>query len=123
MGFCTEDEVAEFMRQCPEFESMLTNSGTILFKFWFSVRQKEQEKRFKSRQTDPLKQWKLSPIDIASRTKWNEYTKAREDMFKHTNTLANPWTLIKSDDNKERVLMHAVFSCQSGLPRQRQENY
>ena len=100
MGFCTEDEVAEFMRQCPEFERMLVNSGTILFKFWFSIHQEEQAKRFKSRQTDPLKQWKLSPIDIASRSKWDEYTTAREAMFKHTNTRTNPWTLIRSDDKK-----------------------
>ncbi|MGI9222537.1 MAG: polyphosphate kinase 2 [Woeseiaceae bacterium] len=100
MGFCTEEQVVEFMRQCPDFERMLTNSGTILFKFWFSVRQKEQEKRFKSRQTDPLKQWKLSPIDIASRSKWDEYTEAREDMLQYTNTVSNPWTLIKSDDKR-----------------------
>ncbi len=100
MGFCSEQEAAEFMRQCPEFERMLVNSGTILFKFWFSVRQEEQAKRFKSRETDPLKQWKLSPIDIASRSKWDEYTAAREEMLEHTNTETNPWTLIKSDDKK-----------------------
>ena len=100
MGFCTEEQVAEFMRQVPEFEDMLTNSGTILYKFWFSVRQDEQERRFKSRETDPLKQWKLSKVDLASRTKWDEYTDAREDMFKHTNTASNPWILIKSDDKK-----------------------
>ncbi len=88
------------MRQCPEFERMLVNSGTILFKFWFSVREEEQAKRFKSRETDPLKQWKLSPIDIASRSKWDEYTTAREAMLKYTNTGTNPWTLIKSDDKK-----------------------
>ncbi len=97
MGFCSEEEVAEFMRQCPEFERMLVNSETILFKFWFSVRQEEQARRFISRETDPLKQWKLSPIDIASRSKWDEYTLAREAMLKHTNTKSNPWTLIKSD--------------------------
>ena len=100
MKFCTEEQVAEFMRQCPEFERMLTNSGTILFKFWFSVRQKEQDRRFESRKIDPLKQWKLSPIDVASRSKWDEYTAAREDMFRHTNSVTNPWILIKSDDKK-----------------------
>jgi polyphosphate kinase 2 len=107
MGFCTEDEVAEFLRQCPEFERMLANSNTTLFKFWFSVRQEEQEKRFTSREIDPLKQWKLSPIDVASRSKWDEYTAAREVMLKHTNTSANPWTLIKSDD-KQRARINCM---------------
>ncbi len=107
MDFCSEEEVAEFMRQCPEFERMLVNSGTILFKFWFSVRETEQAKRFKSRETDPLKQWKLSPIDIASRSKWDEYTTAREAMLKHTNTGSNPWTLIKSDD-KQRARINCM---------------
>ena len=107
MGFCSEEEVAEFMRQCPEFERMLVNSGTLLFKFWFSVRQDEQARRFKSRETDPLKQWKLSPIDVASRSKWDEYTTAREAMLKHTNTSSNPWTLIKSDD-KQRARINCM---------------
>jgi len=110
MGFCTEKQVARFMRQCPDFERMLVNSGTILFKFWFSVRQEEQARRFKSRESDPLKQWKLSPIDIASRTKWDEYTEAREDMLAHTNTSKNPWTLIKSDDKRRaRINCMRVF--------------
>jgi polyphosphate kinase 2 len=100
MKFCTEEQVTEFMRQCPEFERMLTDSETILFKFWFSVRQNEQDRRFESRKTDPLKQWKLSPIDVASRSKWDEYTAAREDMFRHTHSVTNPWILIKSDDKK-----------------------
>jgi len=107
MGFCTEEDVEVFMRQCPDFERMLVNSGTVLFKFWFSVRQKEQAKRFKSRETDPLKQWKLSPIDIASRSKWDEYTTAREAMLKNTNTETNPWTLIKSDD-KQRARINCM---------------
>ncbi len=107
MGFCNEEQVAEFMRQCPEFERMLVNSGTILIKYWFSVRQEEQAKRFKSRETDPLKQWKLSPVDIASRSKWDEYTTAREAMLKHTNTVTNPWTLIKSDD-KQRARINCM---------------
>jgi polyphosphate kinase 2 len=100
MGFCTEAQVTRFMRQCPDYERMLVNSGTILFKFWFSVRKEEQARRFKARETDPLKQWKLSPVDIASRTLWDEYTEAREDMLKFTNTEKNPWTLIKSDDKR-----------------------
>ena len=104
MGFCTDAEYHEFLRQVPEFERMLVNSGIILFKFWFSVTQKEQSRRFHSRETDPLKQWKVSPIDIASRTLWDEYTDAREAMLQHTNTADNPWTLIKSDDKKRARL-------------------
>lgn len=100
MNFTDEADVQRFLRQCPDFERMLVNSGLILFKFWFSVRQEEQERRFKARETDPLKHWKLSPIDIASREKWDEYTAARETMLKHTHTALNPWTLIKSDDKK-----------------------
>jgi polyphosphate kinase 2 len=107
MGFCSEPEAEEFMRQCPDFEEMLVNSGTILFKFWFSVRRKEQARRFKSRESDPLKQWKLSNVDIASRSKWDEYTEAREEMLKHTNTELNPWTLIKSDD-KQRARINCM---------------
>ncbi len=100
MGFCTDEQHARFMRQCPDFERMLVNSGAILFKFWFSVHKDEQARRFESRETDPLKRWKLSPIDIASRTLWDEYTEAREEMLSYTHTEKNPWTLIKSDDKR-----------------------
>jgi polyphosphate kinase 2 (PPK2 family) len=93
---------------------MLVNSGTILFKFWFSVRKEEQARRFKARETDPLKQWKLSPVDIASRTLWDEYTEAREDMLKFTNTEKNPWTLIKSDD-KRRARINCMRTFLSAL--------
>lgn len=110
MGFSTDKQVARFMRQCPDFERMLVNSGTIMFKFWFSVREEEQAKRFKARESDPLKQWKLSPIDLASRSLWDEYTEAREDMLKFTNTSKNPWTLIKSDDKRRaRINCMRVF--------------
>ncbi|HHL32164.1 MAG TPA: polyphosphate kinase 2 [Oceanospirillales bacterium] len=100
MGFCTDREYLEFMRQAPNLERMLVNSGIILFKFWFSVTQQEQLRRFHSRKFDPLKQWKLSPIDIQSLSKWNDYTEAKQSMFFHTDTGDAPWTVVKSDDKK-----------------------
>ncbi|MBI2522317.1 MAG: polyphosphate kinase 2 [Bdellovibrio sp.] len=100
MGFCSPAEHREFMRQAPVIERMLVNSGIILFKFWFSVSRKEQKRRFEERRTDPLKQWKLSPIDMASLDKWDDYTKAKEEMFFHTDTADAPWTVIRSDDKK-----------------------
>ena len=100
MGFCTEDEYEEFMRTCPEFERMLVRSGIILIKYWFSVSDTEQEKRFQSRLTDPLKRWKLSPIDIKARTKFAEYSAAREAMFAATHTEHAPWTVVDYNDQK-----------------------
>lgn len=86
MGFCTEDEYQEFLRTCPEFENMLIRDGLILLKYWFSISDKEQEKRFTARNEDPLKRWKLSPMDLASRSRWVEYSKAKDEMFRHTDT-------------------------------------
>lgn len=100
MEFCEPDQYLEFMRQTPEFERMLVRSGIRLFKFWFSVTKEEQKRRFKSREKDPLKQWKLSPIDKASLNKWEEYTEAKEAMFFNTDTADAPWTVIKSNDKK-----------------------
>ncbi|MBF0461356.1 MAG: polyphosphate kinase 2 [Magnetococcales bacterium] len=100
MGFCSEEEVREFLRAVPEFERMLVNSGIILFKFYFSVTKQEQLRRFNSRMVDPLKQWKLSPVDKESQDKWEEYTKAKEDTFFYSSTPECPWTIIKSDDKK-----------------------
>jgi polyphosphate kinase 2 len=100
MGFCTPKEHLEFLRQAPMIERMLVNSGIRLFKLWFSVSRDEQARRFKERGTDPLKQWKLSPVDTASMDKWEEYTRAKEEMFFHTDTADAPWTVIKSDDKK-----------------------
>ncbi|MBF0400114.1 MAG: polyphosphate kinase 2 [Magnetococcales bacterium] len=100
MGFCSEAEVREFLRAVPEFERMLVNSGIILFKFYFSVTKQEQLRRFNSRMVDPLKQWKLSPVDKESQDKWEEYTKAKEDTFFYSSTAECPWTIIKSDDKK-----------------------
>lgn len=100
MGFCTDNEYLEFMRQTPALERMLVNSGIILFKFWFSVSRQEQLRRFHSRKHDPVKQWKLSPIDVLSLDKWDDYTKAREAMFFYTDTADAPWIIIRSDDKK-----------------------
>jgi len=100
MGFCSDRDHLEFMRQAPVFERMLVNSDTILFKFWFSVTRQEQLRRFHSRKHDPLKQWKLSPIDVASLERWDEYTEARRSMFFNTDTADAPWTVVKSDDKK-----------------------
>ena len=104
MGFCNQNEYLEFMRQCPEVEQMLVNSNIILFKYYFSVTKKEQKRRFKSRETDPLKQWKMSPVDKAAVSMWGEYTRAKEAMFFYTDTAACPWTIIKSDDKKRARL-------------------
>jgi polyphosphate kinase 2 len=107
MGFCSDAEYLEFMRQAPEFERNLVRSGVYLIKFWFSVSRKEQRRRFKEREVHPLKQWKLSPIDLASLDKWDDYTKAKEAMFFYTDTADCPWTVIKSDD-KKRARLNAM---------------
>ncbi len=104
MGFCSSTEYLEFMRQVPDLERMLVRSGIRLFKYWFSVTHEEQERRFQSRKGDPLKQWKLSPIDELSQGKWPEYTDAKESMFFYTDTADAPWTVIKSDDKKRARL-------------------
>ncbi|MCE5972731.1 polyphosphate kinase 2 [Sinirhodobacter sp. WL0062] len=104
MGFCTPTEYLEFMRQTPELERMLVRSGIRLYKYWFSVTQTEQRARFKSRETDPLKRWKLSPIDLASLDKWDDYTEAKEAMFFYTDTADAPWTIVKSNDKKRARL-------------------
>ena len=115
MGFCTDGEYEEFMRQTPEFERTLVRSGVHLIKFWFSVSRPEQRRRFKERETHPLKQWKLSPIDLASLDKWDDYTKAKEAMFFHTDTADAPWTVIKSDC-KKRARLNALRYILHKLP-------
>lgn len=107
MGFCTPKEYLEFMRQAPEFERMLTRSGVKLFKFWFSVSREEQLRRFLSRAQDPLKQWKLSPMDLESLSRWDEYTEAKESMLFYTDTADAPWTIVRSDD-KKRARLNAI---------------
>ena len=104
MGFCEPQEYLQFMRQTPELERMLVNSGIHLFKFWFSVSREEQLRRFISRRDDPLKHWKLSPIDIQSLDRWDDYTEAKNQMFFHTHTGDAPWTIVKSDDKKRARL-------------------
>jgi polyphosphate kinase 2 len=104
MGFCSDNEYAEFMRQAPEFERQLVRSGVHVFKLWFSVSRAEQRRRFKERKTHPLKQWKLSPIDLASLDRWDDYTRAKEAMFINTDTAEAPWTVIKSDCKKRARL-------------------
>ncbi|HIP53723.1 MAG TPA: polyphosphate kinase 2 [Chromatiales bacterium] len=115
MGFCTSSEYLEFMRQTPELERMLVNSGIRLFKLWFSVTRKEQLRRFKAREKDPLKQWKLSPVDLASLDRWDDYTAAKENMFFYTHTADAPWTVIKSDD-KKRARINAMRFILYSLP-------
>lgn len=100
MQFCEPLDYLEFLRQCPNLERMLVNSGIILFKYWFSVSRTEQLRRFHRRKTDPLKQWKLSPIDLQSLGRWDDYTHAKESMFFYTDTADAPWTVVKSDDKK-----------------------
>ncbi|PID49203.1 MAG: polyphosphate kinase 2 [Proteobacteria bacterium] len=107
MGFCSDKEYDDFMRQVPEFERHLVGSGIHLVKFWFSVSRQEQRRRFEERKIHPLKQWKLSPIDLASLDKWDEYTSAKETMFFHTDTAEAPWTIIKSDC-KKRARLNAM---------------
>ena len=104
MNFCEPNEYLEFMRRTPEFERMLVRSGIRLFKYWFSVTQGEQKRRFAARETDPLKRWKLSPIDRASLDKWDDYTEAKEAMFFYTDTADAPWTVIRSNDKKRARL-------------------
>jgi polyphosphate kinase 2 len=104
MGFCKPNEYLEFMRQTPEIERMMVRSGIKLYKYWFSVTQAEQHRRFASRETDPLKRWKLSPVDKASLDKWDDYTEAKEAMFFYTDTADAPWTIIKSNDKKRARL-------------------
>ena len=115
MGFCSDAEYAEFMKQAPDFERHLVRSGVYVIKFWFSVSRQEQRRRFKEREGHPLKQWKLSPIDLASLDKWDDYTRAKEGMFFETDTADAPWTVIKSDC-KKRARLNAMRYVLHKLP-------
>ena len=115
MGFCKLNDYLRFMRQTPVIERMLSRSGIHLFKYWFSVTQKEQLRRFKSREKEPLKKWKLSPIDRESLDKWDDYTEAKEAMFFYTDTADAPWSIIKSND-KKRALLNCMKHCLYALP-------
>ncbi len=115
MGYCTEDEVWDFFRACPELERMLIRSGLILVKYWFSVSDEEQERRFRARVKDPLKQWKLSPIDLESRLRWVEYSQAKDEMFSYTDTKDSPWWVVNADD-KRRARLNVIRHLLSLVP-------
>jgi polyphosphate kinase 2 len=115
MGFCTEEEYREFLRSCPEFERMLVRSGVILLKYWFSVSDEEQERRFHKRMQDPRRRWKLSPMDLESRMKWLEYSKAKDIMFSHTDIKQAPWYVVDADD-KRRARLNCIGHVLSQIP-------
>jgi polyphosphate kinase 2 (PPK2 family) len=115
MGFATEDEVQEFFRSCPEFERMLVRSGIILVKYWFSVSDEEQERRFRARIADPTKRWKLSPMDLQSRARWVEYSRAKDEMFRYTDIKVAPWYVVNADD-KQRARLNVISHLLSLIP-------
>ncbi|HTP09296.1 MAG TPA: polyphosphate kinase 2 [Anaerolineae bacterium] len=117
MGFCTEEEYQDFLRSCPEFEKMLIRSGVILIKYWFSVSDEEQERRFQARIDDPTKRWKLSPMDLESRSKWVEYSRAKDTMFAYTDTKQSPWNVVNADD-KKRARLNVIAHLLSKVPYQ-----
>src|SRR5512135_2453338 len=115
MGFCTEDEVEEFFRSVPEFEKMLVRSGAKLIKYWFSITDEEQHFRFEMRIKDPIKQWKLSPMDLQSRVRWEQYTKAKEAMFERTHIPEAPWWIVEAVD-KKRARLNCIHHLLSQIP-------
>lgn len=117
MGFCTKSEYQEFLRSCPEFERMLIRSGIILIKYWFSISSSEQEKRFQARLINPVKRWKLSPMDLKSRQMWDEYTMAKINMFAHTDIQEAPWYVVKADD-KKKARLNCIASLLNVIPYQ-----
>ena len=117
MGFCTEEEHREFLRACPLFEEMLISSGITLIKYWFSVNDEEQEKRFQERIRNPIKRWKLSPMDIESRRHWVDYSKAKDEMFAHTDTNQVPWYVVNADD-KKRARLNCIAHLLQQVPYQ-----
>ncbi|MFC2090570.1 polyphosphate kinase 2 [Bacteroidota bacterium] len=115
MGFCTDDEYWEFLRSCPRFEEMLIQSGIAVIKYWFSVSDEEQEKRFRDRINDPLKSWKFSPMDLESRAKWVEYSKAKDEMFSYTDSKICPWYVVNADD-KRRARLNCISHLLTMIP-------
>jgi polyphosphate kinase 2 len=115
MGFCTPEEYEEFLRSCPSFERMLVRSGIILIKYWFSVSDEEQERRFQARIKDPTKRWKLSPMDLQSRSRWVEYSKAKDDMFSYTDIKQAPWYVVNGD-NKRRARLNCISHLLTAIP-------
>ena len=117
MGFCTDEEYREFLRSCPEFERMLIRSGITLIKYWFSVSDAEQERRFQRRLEDPTRRWKLSPMDLRSRERWVEYSKAKDEMFHLTDTKQTPWYVVQADD-KRKARLNCISHLLSQIPYQ-----
>src|SRR6185503_13592696 len=115
MGFCTEEEYLEFLHTCPEFERMLIRSGTILIKYWFSVSDDEQEKRFQARIKDPTKRWKLSPMDLESRRRWQDYSRAKDEMLAYTDIKQAPWYVVNAD-SKKRAHLNCIAHLLSVIP-------
>jgi len=115
MGFCNDNEYGEFLRSCPEFERMIIRSGIILIKYWFSVSDDEQEKRFQDRINDPRRRWKLSPMDLESRARWEDYSKAKDEMFKFTDIKQAPWYVVNADD-KKRARLNVIHHLLSIIP-------
>ncbi len=115
MGFCSDEEYLEFLRSCPEFERMLVRDGIILIKYWFSVSDEEQEKRFQDRMDDPTKRWKLSEMDLESRSRWEEYSKAKDEMFSYTDIKQAPWYVVEADD-KRRLRLNCISHLISMIP-------
>ncbi|MCX7879235.1 MAG: polyphosphate kinase 2 [Ignavibacteria bacterium] len=117
MGFCTDEQYWEFLRSCPEFENMLIRSGIILIKYWFSISDEEQEKRLRERATNPMKRWKLSDIDLALWHKWDEISRAKDEMFKYTDTKTSPWYCVNGDD-KRKARLNCIAHILSKIPYQ-----
>jgi polyphosphate kinase 2 len=115
MGFCTEEEYREFLRSCPEYERMLVRSGIVLIKYWLSVSDEEQERRFQARIHDPVRRWKLSPMDVESRSKWVEYSRAKDDMFKYTDIKQAPWYVVEADV-KKHARLNLIHHLLSSIP-------
>jgi polyphosphate kinase 2 len=115
MGFCTDAQYQEFMRSCPEFERMLVRSGIILVKYWFSVSDEEQERRFQARVADPMRRWKLSPMDLKSRERWIEYSRAKDEMFRYTDIKQAPWYVVDADD-KRRARLNCISHLLTLIP-------
>jgi len=115
MGFCSDNEYREFLRACPEFERMLIRAGITVIKYWFSVSDEEQEKRFKERISTPIKRWKFSPMDLQSRSRWVEYSRAKDDMFTYTDTEDCPWFVVEADD-KRRARLNCISHLLGKVP-------
>ena len=115
MGFCSDDELQEFLRSCPEFERMLVRSGILLVKYWFSVSDEEQERRFQARISNPTKRWKLSPMDLQSRARWVDYSRAKDEMFRYTDIKQAPWWVVQGDD-KARARLNCIHHLLDMIP-------